>query len=90
MKIFDSPYPSIDPSTRELVNKLYGRDVQVVVEEGPKQEGHRDRGLFAIATATLLAHGCDPTLYKFEQPAMRKHLLDCFENLKLCPFPTLN
>ena len=89
VKIFDSLYPSIDPSTRELVYKLYRHDVQVVVE-GPKQEGHRDCGLFAIATATLLAHGCDPTSYKFKQPAMRKHLLDCFENLKLCPFPTLN
>ena len=55
VKIFDSLYPSIDPSTLELVYKLYGHDVQVVVEEGPKQEGHRDCGLFAIATATLLA-----------------------------------
>ena len=87
VKIFDSLYPSIDPFTRELVYKLYGHDVQVVVEEGPKQEGHRDCGLFAIATATLLAHGCDPTSYKFEQPAMRKHLLDCFENLKPLSIP---
>ena len=78
VKIFDSLYPSIDPSTRELVYKLYRHDVQVVVEEGPKQEGHRDCGLFAIATVTLLAHGCDPTSYKFKQSAMRKHLLDCF------------
>ena len=90
VKIFDSLYLSIDSSTRELVNKLYGLDAQVVVKEGPRQEGYRDCGLFAIATATLLAHGSDPTCYVFEQPAMRKHLLQCFENLKLCPFPTSN
>ena len=90
VQIFDSLYPSIDSSTRELVDKLYGHDVQVVVKEGPRQKGYRDCGLFAIATATLLVHGCDPACYMFEQPAMRKHLLKCFENLKLCPFPTLN
>ena len=90
VKIFDSLYLSIDSFTRELVNKLYGLDGQVVVKEGPRQEGYRDCGLFAIATATLLAHGSDPTCCVFEQPAMRKHLLQCFENLKLCPFPTSN
>ena len=67
---------------------LYRLDAQVVVKEGPRKGGYRDCGLFAITTATLLAHGSDPTCYVFEQPPMRKHLLQCFENLKLCPFPT--
>ena len=47
-----------------------------------KQEGGTDCGLFAIAAATAIAHGVDPTQLKFKQASMRTHLLKYFESEK--------
>ena len=52
-----------------------------------KQVGEHDRGLFAIANATALANGVDPTRLNFQQANMRKHTKLCLENRKLKIFP---
>jgi len=51
--------------------------------------GANDCGLFAVAMATALAWGEDPSLLVFEQARMRKHLLDCFRRNLLLPFPNM-
>ncbi len=84
-RMFDSLYTSIDSLTLELISNLYGSNV-VMVEEGPKQIGVKDCGLFAIATAILLANGGNPKTCAFNQRAMRGHLIECFE-LELSLFP---
>ena len=53
------------------------------------QKGTRDCGLYAIAYATELAFGFDPSKYIFEQVRMRDHLLGCFENRKIERFPKI-
>ena len=51
----------------------------------PKQAGTTDCGVFAIATATSLLHGMNPSEYT--QSLIRSHLIQCFETLDLTPFP---
>ena len=86
--MFDSLYETIDQSTLEYFSSLYGSPIKV--ENGPKQQGSNDCGVFAIATATLLANGGDPRGIVYDQPAMRNHLITCFENLKFSLFPCVN
>ena len=44
------------------------------------QPNSYDCGVFAIATATELAHAKDPIVCHWDVTAMRKHLLDCLQN----------
>ena len=46
-----------------------------------------DCGLFAIAFATELVHGSDPSLCHFDTGTMRQHLLCCLEKGYLSHFP---
>ena len=65
---------------------MFGGKADIEVRNGPKQDGTTDYGFFAIATCILLASdGILPT--KFEQSAMRKHLVEFFEKLSFEPFP---
>ena len=84
-KVFDSLYESIELPTLNLLSSLYGSVVKI--EDGPKQLGVKDCGVYAIATATLLASGENPGSVTYNQQAMREHLLKCFETFQLTPFP---
>jgi len=52
-----------------------------------RQQGSRDCGLFAIAYVVDLAQGVDPAQVKYDQPSMRRHLLKCFAQRVITPFP---
>lgn len=84
-KVFDSLYETIDQPTLLYLASLYCSPIKV--ENGPKQFGTNDCGVFAIATATLLANGGNPEGIVYNQTVMRNHLIMCFENFKLSPFP---
>lgn len=51
------------------------------------QPNGSDCGLFAIASATELVHGCDPVLCHWDNEKMRQHLLCCLENGYISRFP---
>ncbi len=51
------------------------------------QYGGSDCGLFAISMALDLCLGLDPFKQKVVQDSMREHLLFCFEEQKMSPFP---
>ena len=89
VKVFDSIYFTLYQETLKLIYSIYGANVQVIVEKGPKQIGCKDCGLFSIATAIHLANGGDPTTIHFDQNSMRKHLIHCFESYKVTNFPTV-
>ena len=55
--------------------------------EIPQQVGSADCGVFAIAIATALASGSDPTEIIFHQSEMRQHLAECFERKMMSAFP---
>ena len=50
-----------------------------------KQEGVNDCSLFANATATTLGCGLNPA--ELQQFNMRHHLLKCFKDGTMTPFP---
>ena len=50
-----------------------------------KQKVVNDCGLFVIAAATALAFDLNPV--QFDQNIMREHLIKCFEERKMSPFP---
>ncbi|CAH3019112.1 unnamed protein product, partial [Porites evermanni] len=52
-----------------------------------KQKGYNDCALFAIAFAITLCHGGDPTTKRYDQRAMRQHLVDCLESSRMTEFP---
>ena len=51
------------------------------------QQNGNDCGLFAIANATALCNGIDPSLVLWRHNDMRQHYLKCIENGKLEMFP---
>lgn len=85
VKVFDSLYSFLDKATTALVLRVFHGSTMVKLEQGPKQVGFVDCGLFAIATATSLVTGIHANSYN--QSLMREHLIQCFESMHLLPFP---
>ena len=85
--VFDS---NVDKITK-LIMKMFGVQ-KLRMEKALKQKVGKDCGLFAIAIATVLAHfGLDGAMAStsFNQCGMLDHLLMCFENMCLTPFPQM-
>ena len=55
--------------------------------QAQQQSGGSDCGLFAIANATELCFGLQPSHAVYDQLCMREHLINCFSHHKLLPFP---
>ena len=55
--------------------------------QAQQQSGGSDCGLFAIANATELCFGLQPSHSVYNQSSMREHLINCFSHHKLLPFP---
>ena len=52
-----------------------------------KQTGSNDCGVFAIAYAVGIFNGIEPDKVIYDQSKMRPHLIQCFEEKQLKPFP---
>ena len=52
------------------------------------QTNGNDCGLYAIANATALAFGRDPSKEQYIPSKLREHLIQCLENKEMRPFPT--
>ena len=52
------------------------------------QVGASDCGCFAIACATALCHGQNPSHLQWQQSEIRQHILHCFTARKLTIFPS--
>ena len=69
-----------------------GNDPFKVFVEMPhvqQQRGGSDCGLFAIAFAVHLAFGDNLSTLQFDQTLMRRHLLKCFQQKDMMPFPQM-
>ena len=90
IKAFDSLPPA---TTSDLKNQVAAllcttKDaIQVKYMDTQMQSSSNDCGIFAIAFATALANGEHPGAYQFDQPKMRKHLIDCLEAQFTSTFP---
>ena len=52
-----------------------------------RQQGGSDCGLFALAFATSLCANTSPSEIYYTQHQLRNHLVSCFENKLMSPFP---
>ena len=82
--VFDSLYSSVDEETMKLVSTIFGT-TSIEIGVCSQQYGATDCGLFSIAVCVALANNEQPG--RFAQKKMRPHLVTCFDNLSLTPFP---
>ena len=90
VKVYDSLFYYCDEETEYVIANLFQcgpSKVAVKVAHSQKQKGSSDCGLFAIAFATAVAHGINPSKLKLKQEAMRPHLINCFNKRHISPFP---
>ena len=90
VKIFDSLYCTLSPALKRQIAALLAtkeHKISVHFMDVQMQAGGSDCGLFAIAFATSLCFGHSPGKFHFEQSAMRKHLVSCFERGQFDMFP---
>ena len=86
--VFDSLNPTkLSESILQVIKKYHGNTCIVKLLNIQKQQGFKDCGLFAIANATSICYGDDPTALVYEQHEMRQHLLNCLEKEEMTPFP---
>ena len=71
----------------KLIQRYHGSSCKTNLMNIQQQKGSKDCGLFAIATATSLCFGDDPTMISYNQEELRQHLLECLEAEDISPFP---
>ena len=85
-----TPYSTLSDDTETILLQLFRpsqHQLEVQIMSTPSQHGATDCGLYAIAIATSLANGMDPSQQIFHQGDMRSHLVDCLSSKKMIPFP---
>ena len=80
--MYDSVYNVLDERTIDVISNLF-HSSKVTMMECKKQAGEKDCGLFAIAYATAIAHGVDPSGMELNQAMMQNHLIKCLKEEKL-------
>ena len=75
---------------QEIAWLLYSSDESITLAwpNIKQQTGTSDCGLFAIANATSICCGVDPTSQDWDQPDKRQHLVKCFQVGYMEMFPT--
>jgi hypothetical protein len=80
---------SVSKNVMEQLKKLGGPQSRFAIMNMQRQVGGDDCGLFAIAIAVDLAYGNDPSIIRYDQHAMRSHLVSCLNHLHFGIFPRL-
>ena len=89
--VFDSLNTSVNSGvTKQTASILMSDDKSILFRIRPfqKQRGGTDCGLFAIAAATSICNGRDPSSLHYDQHAMRRHLYNCLVKGHIDPFPS--
>ena len=90
VRVYDSVYSSLDQLSSKLITCFFHcSPCNVKITNVQKQEGNRECRLYAIANATTIAFGQDPTKVSYNQPCMRDHLVLCLTQKKMELFPTI-
>ena len=88
--VYDSMYDVASSHLRaQIACLLMAQQAEITITfvDVKKQIGSYDCGLYAIAYATALAHGCDPGGHHYYQEKLRSHLKKCLLNRRLSLFP---
>ena len=89
--VYDSGGKHMSYRNKEQIASLLFTELSIIQIEFMNvqiQYGSSDYGLFAVAFATSLCEGIDPTTCIYCQPNMRRHFLACINNGEMKPFPT--
>ena len=84
---YDNLHIGVTPTVEAQITCLCPGASSILLPDVHRQRGASDCGLFAIANCLELALGMDPMDIIFDQPKMRSHLVACFEEEHLTPFP---
>ena len=90
VKVYDSLFYNCDNETEHVIANLFQcgpNKVTVKVAYSQKQSGSSDCGVYAIAFATAVVNGLNPSRLKFKQEVMRSYLVNCFTKKHISPFP---
>ena len=86
--VYDSTYSSVHQAAAKTIQtNFHCSMLSIRLMKSQKQVGAEDCGLFAIASATSLAFGEDPSTREYCQAKMRTHLVKCFVNEHFEWFP---
>ena len=90
--VYDSWYTKWDKSTISMFTKQFRCNTHSikVLKKVQKQQGRAECGLYAIANATSIAYERDPSQLVYCEKEMRQHLVNCFSQNDLEPFPLIN
>ena len=90
--IYDSLHFTLSEDTKAQLAKLLKsikETISVKFASTNKQAGTDDCGVFAAAYFTTLVYGEDPSCYVYDQSFMRRHLIKCFDEQLVQPFPVI-
>ena len=87
--VYDSVYTTLDRPTKNTIFNLFPASTCTELVQVNRQKGGLDCGVFAVAISTALAFQQNPAVIKFDQAAMRPHLVACFEKRQVSPFPSV-
>ena len=92
VRIYDSNRYAKNPSldlTKQICSLLRPKSNTLTFDTmnvQPQGNGF-DCGMFALVYATELANGRDPVRYQWNTTVLRSHLVKCFEDRCISPFP---
>ena len=90
VNVYDSLYSATPPAlVKQLCCLLQTKEKQLTINvmEMQAQSGGNDCGCFAIACATALCHGENPSTLVWSQTKIRGHLHTCLSKRKMQLFP---
>ena len=91
VRVYDSLNKKLTKSLKNTVADILHsstKKIEVEYVNVQYQLGSDDCGLFAIANACEICFSRDPSVVKYTQKDMRKHLVKAFDTLKLMQFPS--
>lgn len=95
VRLYDSSVGTVlSKSLKMQLKQMYqvaGKNGSLFVTEMPVQQqvNLTDCGIFSIVYAYHLAQGDEPSALDFDNKKLRQHLVKCFENEMLSPFPVI-
>ena len=89
---YDSSFRTLHTDTKTALKEILGTGKQTINALMPpyQRQPTSQCGVFAIATATALLFGKDPSAITFDVTKMRRHLANCFDKQEMRPFPELD
>ena len=91
VQVYDSAHTLLDQASAVLIKDFFHCSLSNIkaVTVQKQQPNNNDCCVYTIANATAFAFGGDPSLIKYDQSAMRFHLIECLTLKNIKPFPSI-